>query len=407
MSAGGPFAPFGNAQFSLFSVALLVSSTAIAIQSMGRVWLIQDTTHSPLLVSAVSAAGGLPILILGFYGGYLADRFSRKWISVVGEIISFLIAAGLAALAFAGVAETWHVITASALQGVTTALVVSARQTMITDLAAPERHRSAIGLSMLVANLSGITGPAVAGALIPSFGTDWALIVGAAVALSGVALFWLIKTDQNAAPARRGGKMTRELADGVRYVARTSTLRWLMLGAMIMLVMVSSRGAVFPPLVQDVLGRGAGALGVMEMVGGVGAVLGPLMAVALSKRYSDVKVETVSGFAFAGVVAALAVSPWFELTVFLSGMATFVGTVFFATNLSAIQLGAPLDLRGRVISVRFALSGSHPAGLMALGALAQAFGPREALFAFSLAAIGLFALLNFALPARATSETPA
>ena len=379
---------------------MTVSSTGLAIQSLGRVWLVQDTTHSPVLVAAVSAIGGFPVLILGFYGGYLADRFSRKWISVFGEALSVVVAAGLAALALAGLVETWHIITASGLQGVTTALVVSARQTLITDLVPQQQQRGAIGLSMLVANLSGITGPGIAGVLIPSMGTDAALVAGAVVAAAGMPLFWLLKTDRAAAASQKRRNMVSEVAEGVRYVVRRPQLRWLMLSATVMLIMVSSRGAVFPPLVQDVLGRGAGALGLMEVAGGVGAVLGPLFAVWIAGKHSEIRLETVSALGFAGVVALLAISPWFELTLLLSGAATFIGTVFFSLNLSAIQLDTPQELRGRVISVRFALSGTHPAGIMALGALAEAIGPREALFAFALGGILLMALLNLLLPGR-------
>jgi predicted MFS family arabinose efflux permease len=143
------------------------------------------------------------------------------------------------------------------------------------------------------------------------------------------------------------------------------------------------------------------------MVGGIGAVLGPLFAVRFASRYRDVKIEIVSAFLFSGSVALLAISPWFELTLFLSAVATFVGTIFFSINLSAIQLGTPPELRGRVISVRFALSGTHPAGLMALGALAEVRGPQEALFAFSLGGILLMAVLNLALPARDSAQAKA
>ncbi len=385
---------------------MVISSTALAIQSMGRIWLVQDTTHSPLRVAAVSAATGLPILILGFYGGYLADRFSRKWISVFGEVLSFVVASALAALAVLGIVETWHIILAAGLQGTTTALVVSARQTLITDLVPEAQQRGAIGLSMLVANLSGIIGPGIAGLLIPSFGTDITLVVGAGVALIGILLFLMLKITATPVTEQVKHRMWSDVAQGVRYVIRMPRLRWLMLSATIMLVMISSRGAVFPPLVQDVLGRGAGALGMMEMVGGVGAVLGPLFAVWLTNRYAEIKIEIVSAFVFSASVVLLAISPWFELTLLLSGVATCVGTIFFATNLSAIQLGAPKDLRGRVISVRFVLSGTHPIGLMALGGLAQYAGTRQALLIFAITGILLVALLNIVLPAKDGQETP-
>jgi MFS family permease len=400
----GPFAPFGSPKFRLFSAAMLVSSTAVAIQTLARIWIVQDTTHSPLLVAAVSAATGLPILILGFFGGYLADRFSRKWISVVGEVLSFVVAAGLAALAMLEIIQVWHIMLASGLQGITTALVISARQTLITDLVPENQQRGAIGLSMLVANVSGIIGPGAAGALIPNFGTDIALVAGAAVALVGIILFLWLKISYTPVPDQKGTRMWADVVEGVRYVIRMPRLRWLMLCATIMLVMISSRGAVFPPLVQDVLGRGAAALGMMEMVGGVGAVLGPLFAVWLTGKYREIRIETVTAIMFAVSVALLAISPWFSLTLFLSGAATFLGTIFFAANLSAIQLGAPANLRGRVISVRFVLSGTHPMGIMALGALAQLTGPREALFAFAVIGIVLVLVLNVVLPAKDNHE---
>ena len=121
---------------------------------------------------------------------------------------------------------------------------------------------------------------------------------------------------------------------------------------------------------------------------------------ALDGRATDKAIQIGSGLAFAVVVGLLAFTPSFIAWVALATLAACVGTVFFTHNMMAVQLNTPDELRGRVISARFVVSGLQPFGQLALGAMAEGAGPQVALGVFAVASfVGLFAVI---LVARST-----
>jgi MFS family permease len=334
------------------------------------------------------------VLVFGFLGGQLSDQFSRKKVLLVCEASMLAGAAFLSWMIFSGAATTSWVLGFSALHGLGTALSVSARQTLTADSAPPGQERGAIGLGILVANLSGIIGPTIAGNVIGSGGVALALAISVGLGAAALPFYARMALDRRGAPGRPAGSRWRSVGQGVKHATRDPLLRWLMLTAFITLTMLSSRGAVYPAIVVDVLHLGASAFALIEVTGGIGATLGPLAAVALSSRFSERRVELWSGLVFAVTVLLMAISNSLWMAALMSGLTTFTGTIFFAANLSGIQLGAPPELRGRVIAARFALSGTHPLGMMALGGVAEFIGPQWALGMFALAGFAIFALVS-------------
>ena len=404
----GPFAPFANRQYRLFSIATLISGTALSVQSLTRVWLVQEQTHSPFLVAIAAALTALPMLLFGFLGGALSDRYDRRLITIAVEAASFVGAAVLAVLVVNGTAEIWHIMAFSFVHGTTAALSSPSKQTLLADLVPHRQQRGAIGLNMVVGNLAGIAGPAIGAFLITRFGTSESMVAGAVISVVALPFYALVGSDAPRRRARATGRVLKNLVEGVRFVVADPTLRWLLLAGVTLLITLSSRGAVYPALVQDVLHGGAGALGVLELVGGIGAVAGPMLAVAFTNRFPDRLVQVVSGFSFAASVAMLAFSPWFPLTALLAGLSTFAGTLFFVTNMTAFQLSAPEEYRGRVVSVRFVSWGLQPVGTLTLGAIAEAAGPKFALLAFAASgALLLGALVVLFRPPRPTVAPPA
>jgi hypothetical protein len=158
-----------------------------------------------------------------------------------------------------------------------------------------------------------------------------------------------------------------------------------MLAGFVMVVTVNSWGALFPPLAEDVLGRGAGGLATISMAVGFGALTGSLVGVLLGSRFSERQIEIGSGFVFTAMVGALAMSTSFPLSVLIAAVGACAATIFFVTNMVAMQMMAAPEYRGRVISLRFVMFGFNPVGMMAIGALAELMGVQWALAAFGLA----------------------
>ncbi|MBI4220276.1 MAG: MFS transporter [Chloroflexi bacterium] len=388
-----PFAAMADSRYQRYSLAALLGFTALAVQTMTRAWMLQDMTRSPLLVSLSAALLMFPMLFLSMLGGELADRFSRKLITFLYEATSVATYVVLTVLAMTGAVQPWHVLALTAIQGVAGALASPARQTLITDLVPARDSRGAIGLSMLFANLAAIIGPGVAGWAIAEFGTTHALAAGVVIGALGLPLYLSLKANPPALSARHGGGMVQNLKEGLVYIRGDASLRWLLLACVVMILTVNSWGALFPTFAEDVLKIGPRGLGVLAMAVGIGALAATVLVVFMSGRIPDKAVEIASGFLFAAFAFGMAMSTSYLFTVAAAMLAAFAATCFFQTNLTAVQLHAPEEFRGRVISVRFVAWGLQPVGLLAIGGLAEAAGGPAALAAFSIAGALTFAVL--------------
>jgi len=391
--SAGPFAALTNGQYQRFSVAAILSFTALAIETLARGWILQLMTGSPLLVSLVPALLMLPMLFLSVPGGELADRFSRKAITLGYELVAVATYVAMAALVLTGNLQAWHVLAATAIQGIGAALAAPARQTLITDLVATRHQRGAIGLSMMSVNLAAIAGPALGGFLIARYGMSHAFLAALILSLPALPLYFSLKPAAPARTAAHRGGMFANLRDGLKYISGDASLRWLLLACVVMIVTINSWGALFPAFAEDVLGVGAAGLGVISTAVGVGSLAATLVLVVVAGRMPDKTVEVISGFSFAALALGIAVSTIYPVTTVLVALAAFAATAFFQTNLTAVQLHAPDEYRGRVISVRFVAWGLQPVGLLALGGLAEVIGPQWALGAFAVAGAAAFLAL--------------
>jgi MFS family permease len=294
----------------------------------------------------------------------------------------------------AGAIQVWHIMALTLLLGVAGSLALPARQSLIIDVVPKRDHRGALGMYMLVFNVSQIAAPALAGLMISRFGVDAALIVSALLFIPVVPILTRVRPLPVQAVARPRIGSVESLKVGVRYILGDGRLRWMFVALLVVVLGVNSWGAMFPTFTEDVLGRGAGGLGMIVLGVGVGSTVGTFVAMTLDGRATDKAIQIGSGLAFAIVVGLIAYTPSFAAWVILATVAACVGTVFFVHNMMAVQLNTPDELRGRVIAARFVLSGLQPFGQLALGAMAEGAGPQMAMAVFAIAsAVGLGAVV--------------
>ena len=346
---------------------------------MVRGWEMQELTHSPFMVSLVGALQVLPMLVFGFFGGELADRLPRKWVVIFGEVGQLIGFAGLAVAAAFDVVQPWHILATTALGGIVMALVSPSRQALIVDTVPQEDHRKAIGAYMVVVHLTILVGPAIGGPLLTGIGINGTLIISTLAFIGCIPIYLLVKPQETQKRTQPKGPLAKNLVEGVRYICREPSLRWMFIAFFIMVLFVNTWGGLFPTLAEDVLHRGAGGLSGIALAVGVGALTGAVLAMVFAGRVPDVRQQFVGGLLFATFVIVLAMSTWYPLSLVATTLAAACGAPFFISNMAATQLNADEEHRGRVVSVRYVVSAVQPLGLMAMGAVAEVIGPQRAL----------------------------
>lgn len=393
---GHPLGVLRNSQYRRYWAAGFASFTGFNMQMLIRGWMMYDLTQSPLMVTMVTAAMMMPMLFLSLLGGALADRVDRKKITIISDVTLFGSFAALFAISAAGIMAPWHIITISVINGIAFSMAVSARQALISGLVHREQMRTAVGLSATTYNSAQIIGPAIGGVMLPLVGATWALAVSAIVVLPALLLYSSLKPVHHTSVNAAQGSILENVKTGLAYTVQNNSLRFLMLGAAVMILTVGPFQSLMPVFAEDVLNVGAGGLGVLMLSAGVGALIGSISVVAIGESVGHQKLELIFGLLAAASLTAFALSPWFPLSIILVSITAFAATGFMVVNMTVVQTSTPDYIRGRVVSVRFLVIGLMPFGALSMGGAAESMGaPMAVAITAGIGAVG-FGLVQIA-----------
>lgn len=381
------------------------------IQRVALGWLTWELTESGTWLGLVAFADLFPAVLIGPFGGVLADRVPRITVIFVAQSLLLVQALVLFALTATGLITIWSVFALALFGGAVVGLNQPARLALVPSLVPRADLPTAVAINSAVFNLARFVGPAIAGALIVGFGLATAFAVNALsylallVALRGLTL----DTEATEARASDGRSVFAAIGDGMRYVvghAGIGVLMGLMLAASVLVRPVTE---LLPGFAAAVFAGGAEVLALLTAAFGVGAMIG---AVALAMRAGNqnglarlcllamgVAACALLSFVAAGsLTAALA-------AVALCGCALVVSGV---SGLTLVQLSVDSAMRGRVLSLYGLLFRGGPAvGALAMGAVSDWVGLRWPLAIGAVVMLALLLMATGRLPRLATAfEVP-
>jgi len=372
----------------------VVSLSGNWMQTVAEMWLVVQLTGSGLSVGLTAGLQFLPMLLLGAYGGVLADRRDKRRLLMVTQALMALPALALWALTAGGAVEVWMVYALVLARGLVTAVDNPARQAFVSELVGAERVVNAVSLNSVVVHTARIAGPALAGVVIALAGVGPCFALNA---LSFAAMLLALRAMEPALlqRARRAAPARGQVRSAVREVMRREELRT-PLAMMLLVGTLSFNFQVLLPLLASVTWHGtATAYALLTASMGVGSVAGALAAGARGRVSPGLLVAAAALFGAAELAAAAAPTLAVQaLTLVPLGAAS----VTFAAGVnSALQLAAPERLRGRVMALySVVFLGSTPVGAPLVGWLADARGPRAGLVLGGLAALAAAALAELA-----------
>jgi len=381
-----------HGDFRRFFVAQLAALVSGWMHTVAQSWLVLQLTDSPLRLGLIGTLQFGPILLFSIVTGAFADRLPKRRVLFVTQLTLAALALVLAALV--GRVRYWHVGVVAVLAGLAQAFDMPARQSYMAEMVGKADLVNAVALNSAAFNAARIVGPAVAGLIIARFGVVPAFVVNA-LGILAVGLTLLTLPGGRVA-ARRGTTMVEEIAEGLSYAARTPVIR-LVLGMLLVVSITVFNFTVYVPLLaRHVLGLGAEGFGFLMAALGVGAVAGALtVGFWRAPELPLSGMLTASALALAGLLS-LSAARHVLVAVPLLFVTGFFGLVLVASCNTRLQLAAPDELRGRMMSL-YALvwGGVFPIGAFCVGAMSEAWGVSTA-FAVS-GTTGLTALAALTL----------
>ena len=398
------FRSLRHRNYRLYFLGQIVSFTGSWMQSAALMWLMYDRTGDPRWPSWLLVAQVGPTLLLGAWGGHLADRFPKRKLVLRTQTAFLVNAAILTGLVATGLAFPPLILVLQLLSGVVQAIDLPARLAFLPDLVPKEDLINAVGLNSLLFNSARVVGPAVAGLLF--LAADAALPLfpeGANAATIGAVGCFALNTGSflSVLLALRTIRVAGDSHDGNAGGSGWDGLRYLrenpMMGALVGLTLAL---CIFGwPVLTLLPAYTRVRLGLAEqsyslLVSSLGA--GALVAALTTATFGSVARRgafLVIGAAFtAGGIFGLSAVATLPAALWCGGCIGFGLILFLSTGQSTLQLAVPDARRGRVMALwAMTLSASAPLGHLLAGEAANEFGVEPVLQAMA-AGVGIVAL---------------
>jgi len=351
------------------------SSVGTWVQITAQNWMVLSLTGSAFFLGLDSFLQQLPIMLFTLVGGVLADRRDRRRTLLSSQYLQMATAVALALLVYFDLVTITHILVLSFITGIAQAFGGPAYQSLVPSLVDKKDLPNAIALNSIQFNVARVIGPLLFAATL-SIGGTWGLgdqqsmaICFAINAVSFlVVIYTLLSLRVKHIPPAQQKSMKAELAGGIDYVRKQPALVALIILAATTTFLGFAVLTFLPIFTKGVFNEGAGTYSHLLAFSGAGSVVGALIVAWLGKfrrmGLVSLLVQALYGLFIIGF--ALSRTLWVsDILLFLTGAALMV---VFSTVTSLVQLIAPNEMRGRVMSIyMLAFRGGMPIGSLASG----------------------------------------
>jgi len=381
--------------------------TLVALPLLAALSLDASAAEMGLLTAAETA----PPLLLGLFAGVWVDRMRRRPIMVATDFGRAAVLLSIPILWWMDVLRIEMLYVVSFIVGVQSLFFDVAWVTLLP--AVVRRDQLIEGNSKLQASASGaqVAGPGLAGLLVGIAGAPFAILVDAVSYLVSAAFILRVRTHEKQ-PERHGdAHVLREMREGLSVVVHNPILRAIAASGATVSLFGYMFLAVYVLFLTEELGFSATAVGLVFSLGGLGAIVGAVLAEPIKRRIGigPAIIFGRIGFGLGGLLVPMAVlAPAYEVPLVLGAefLQWLMYLIAIVNEVSLRQSVTPDRLLGRVnATMRFLNAGMIPIGALIGGALGGMIGLRETLFV-GVAGMLITGVWVYFSPLRTTRDTP-
>ncbi len=351
------------------------SSIGTWVQITAQNWMVLSLTGSAFYLGLDSFLQQLPIMLFTLVGGVLADRRDRRRTLLASQYLQMATAVTLALLVYFDYVTITHILVLSFVTGVAQAFGGPAYQSLVPSLVDKKDLPNAVALNSIQFNVARVIGPLLFGVTIAA-AASWGLPDQQAMALCFalnavsflVVIYTLMSLRVKFIPPAQQKSMRDELAGGIHYVRQQGVLLALIVLAATTTFLGFAVLTFLPVFAKSVFHEGADTYSHLLAFSGAGSVFGALIVAWLGKfprmGLTSLIMQVIYGLFIIGF--AMSKNIWMSgILLFLTGAALMI---VFSTVTSLVQLIAPNEMRGRVMSIyMLAFRGGMPLGSLASG----------------------------------------
>jgi MFS family permease len=395
-SISSSWVTLGHELFRVLWIASVVSNVGTMMQEVGASWLMTELAPSPLMVALIQTAGALPVLLLSFAAGALADIVDRRRLLIFSQSWMLVAAAGLGILTVFHLTSPFMLLTFTFLLGFGNALTGPVWQAIVPELVPRAEVGAAISINSVGYNVARAAGPALGGLVVAAAGPGAVFLLNAVSFLGVIVVFyrWRRKPRKSVLPAER---VVGAMRAGWRYVAHAPSIRFTLVRLLFFMLGASAFWGLVPLFARQNLGRGAAGYGVLLGFFGSGAVLGGSILPRLQRQFGIKRLLSSATLLNIGALLLMAVWRVYPVACVGAFASGFAWTSVLSTFNTSVQLNTAAWVRGRAMAFyQVTYFVGLGAGSALWGSVAERVGiPRTLLIAALALALGLIAAARY------------
>lgn len=386
--SGDTYASLRVPQYRVLFVIGAFGFVATQSQAIARGWLANELSDSNTGLGGVFMAFGIPMLFATPLGGVAADRYSKRRILIITNMLLTVSALWIAVAVSFDFVEYWMLLATSAIQATAFSFLVPARMALTGEVIGRELIANAIVLGQMSMNSARIIGPAIAGIFI---GIAWIGTAGVYYfsAILSVAATMGCFTLPEGRPRENQHHTTArsEFMDSLRYVWKNRHVGLLVIVSFVVVMVGFPFVAFLPRYATEILEVGSTGYGFLAAASAVGAVFVSLYIAGRSSGRAAWRIQAISGFMFGIMLIALAIAPNFWTAAAMVAGVGAASAGFQAMNNSLVLTLSELEYHGRVQSLMMLSFSGFGMAALPLGALADSIGLRETIAGMGIAVV--------------------
>jgi MFS family permease len=371
----GNWRSFRHRNYRILFPANTVSNIGSWAQRIAQDWLVLElTNNNGTYLGLVTAVQFAPVLFFSLHGGKLADRFNKRKVLILTNILGGSASLGLGVLVITEHIQLWHVFVLAAVLGISTAIDAPVRQSFTTEVVGQTDLPNAVSLNSANFNAGRLIGPAVSGGLIAAFGTGPSFIV------NGLSYFFviaaLLNLNEKAFFHLDRPKSDGNIREGIAYAKARPDIYVVML-MVFFLATFGLNFQIFNALMAtQEFGLGPASFGLMGTFIAIGSLSGAIGSARL-ERFRNTKFVIRGGIVFSATIMVLSILPnYISYVIWLPICGVTALTTLVSAN-SIVQTSTDPAIRGRVMGLYLLIfMGGTPFGSPLIGTTTELIGIR-------------------------------
>ena len=371
----GNWRSFRHRNYQILFPANTVSNIGSWAQRIAQDWLVLElTNNNGTYLGLVTAVQFAPVLAFSLHGGKLADRFNKRKVLILTNIIGGAASLALGLLVITDLIALWHVFVLAGVLGISTAIDAPVRQAFTTEVVGQSDLPNAVSLNSANFNAGRLVGPAISGGLIAAFGTGPSFIVNGLSYLFVIAA--LMKLNEKGFFHQDRPKSDGSIREGIAYAKARPDIYVVML-MVFFLATFGLNFQIFNALMAtQEFGLGPASFGLMGTFIAIGSLTGAIGSARL-ERFRDTKFVIKGGITFSISIMVLAFLPSYSLYILWLPICGVTALTTLVSANSIVQTSTDPAIRGRVMGLYLLIfMGGTPFGSPLIGATTDLVGIR-------------------------------